>query len=142
MNHYYSFYDYMGDVGKVVSQITNTNKKYDMIVGIKRGGLIFGTHLSHILGVPLEVLQWSSKGVRESSNPHLLTSRNKNVLLVDDILDAGDTLRGVLETYWPMDTACLIFNKSNPWKIEPTYTSWVIDRETFPNYIDFWWEKL
>jgi uncharacterized protein len=57
-------------------QIKSSNKYYNSIYGIKRGGLIPAVILSHKLDIPIV----SRNGI------------NKNTLIVDDICDSGYTL--------------------------------------------------
>ena len=137
----YNYDRYNTDITTLTSKIRKSDIKYDLIVGIAKGGLIPAVHLANVLDVPFAALQWSGKGIRDSSNPHLVCSRGKSVLLVDDILDNGDTIHEVLSTYYPMDTATLVYNCINRWSLVPTYTSWTINRNDTPNWIDFWWEK-
>ena len=137
----YDYHNYDDDIKTLVNKIANSNVKYDIIVGITKGGLIPAVHLANVFNVPFAPLQWSTKGVRDSSNQHLICSKGKNVLLVDDILDNGDTMHEILSTYYPMDTATLIYNCTNRWNLVPTYTSWTINRNETTQWIDFWWEK-
>lgn len=137
----YSFESYHRDLTIVYNNIVNSGITYDIIIGVQRGGLIPAVHLSNLLDVPMQTLQWSRKGnMRESANPHLITSRDKNVLLVDDILDNGHTIHEIHERYWKMDTAVLIYNTKNSFGIVPDYAGWVIDREEIPQWFDYWWE--
>lgn len=68
----------------------------DAIVAPVRGGLMFGVIASHKLNVPLITVNYSSKsGAGDDKNhdniiPDL--SRFKTVLLVDDIIDSGNTM--------------------------------------------------
>jgi hypoxanthine phosphoribosyltransferase len=142
MNIDYNYNNYSEDILTVVNEIKKSKKKYDLIVGIAKGGLIPAVHLANIFDTPLASLQWSGKGVRDCFNQQLLDAKGKNVLLVDDILDNGDTINEVLTVYYPMDTATLIYNSINKHNLEPTYTGWIINRNELPNWFDFWWEKL
>jgi len=58
----------------------------DAIYGVPRGGLILGVALSHALDLPLI----SSLG--------LYDGKRKNLLVVDDISDTGETLTGISDT--------------------------------------------
>lgn len=138
----YTFDNYLRDINVLYDKIVKSGVKYDLIVGIKRGGLVPAVHLSNLLGVPMQSLSWSTKGIRDSSNPHLITSKDKNVLLVDDIIDEGHTIKEIHDTYWKMDTAVLIYNCINRYSLVPTYAAWTINREELPQWIDYWWEKL
>lgn len=143
MNRPYSLYDYKMDFAEMVKYIRNSGKQYDLVIGVQRGGLIPGVHLSHVLGVPFDVLHWSNNGVKESSNPSLITNKGKNILLVDDICDSGITLKEILTRYaeWNLDTAVLVYNNINPHHITPTYYGWEMNRNDVPQWFDFWWEQ-
>ena len=138
----YGYDAYLRDITTLYQNIKNSGKTYDIIIGIQRGGLIPAVHLSNLLDVPMQTLQWSRKGnMREGSNPHLICNRDKNVLLVDDILDIGNTIHEIHEHYWKMDTAVLIHNVENKFNITPDFAAWVINRSELPDWIDYWWEK-
>jgi len=140
----YTFDNYLRDINILYDKIVKSGVKYDMIVGIKRGGLIPAVHLSNLLDVPMQTLIWSANDrIRDQSNPHLVCAKGvKNVLLVDDIIDEGHTIKEIQDTYWKMDTAVLIYNCINRYSLVPTYTAWTINREELPQWIDYWWEKL
>lgn len=138
----YTYEEYLSDIRSIYVNIFRNKIHYDLIIGIQRGGLIPAVHLSNMLDVPMQTIQWSIKGnMREGSNPHLICNKEKNVLLVDDILDNGSTVYQLQERYWKMDTAVLIYNVTNQYSLVPTYTGRTINRETAPEWIDFWWEK-
>lgn len=143
MNRPYSLHDYKMDLAELLKYIRKSGKQYDLIMGIQRGGLIPGVHLSHALGVPFNVIQWSNNGVKESANPHLICNKGKNILLVDDICDSGVTLKEILFRYaeWNLDTAVLIYNNINPHGVVPTYYGWEMNRNDVPQWFDFWWEQ-
>lgn len=138
----YSYDEYLADIRHLYDIILRSKKQYDLIVGVQRGGLIPAVHLSNLLGIPMQTIQWSLKGnMREGANPHLICNKDKNVLLVDDILDNGTTIKQIQERYWEMDTAVLIYNNTNQYSLAPTYAGRTINRQTLPEWIDFWWEK-
>lgn len=70
------------------------------IVPLIRGGLPLGTILSHKLnGLPVFPLQFQTRDykygrrIREVGRMRLLMNKYKNIIVVDDILDTGDTIR-------------------------------------------------
>lgn len=141
-NIQYRYEEYARDIGNLIRAVQDGGADYDLIVGIARGGVIPATHLSYVLEIPMITLQWSMSGVQDRRNEVLWGYRNsRKVLLVDDIIDNGDTVHAIHRNYWPMHTACLIYNSINRWNIVPHYTSWTINREETPNWFDFWWEK-
>ena len=66
----------------------------------------------------------------------------KKILLVDDILDSGRTMRELLED-WGCDRskvamAVLVHNVRQ--ETIPNFFGRTIDRETNTDWVDFWWE--
>lgn len=73
-----------------------------LIVGVSRGGLIPATLLSHRLGIPLCTISVSAyEGTRRTLEKPLVIENwrdrydSDKVLIVDDILDSGDTLTAI-----------------------------------------------
>lgn len=145
MKHFnYNYDNYQDDFCTVVYALEKSNVRYDLVVGIQRGGLIPAVHISNALNIPFASLNWShGEGkVRDSSNPHLRTAleRGRKVLVVDDICDTGITLNEVKTTYPGIDTAVLVYNEENEKQFVPTYYGWKIKRSELPEWLDFWWE--
>tara|TARA_R100000951_G_scaffold50728_3_gene42829 strand:+ start:6175 stop:6645 length:471 start_codon:yes stop_codon:yes gene_type:complete len=81
----------------------------DFIIAISRGGLIPGTMMSHRLRIPLLVVD--VKSYDDKSQTQQLESvinqefrlnkiKDKNVLLVDDICDTGNTIKLLRDRYF------------------------------------------
>jgi len=98
LNQIYSF------LIDIATQIKNRKLKIDTIVGISRGGLIPARFLSDLLLIPdIKIVAagfYSGPNVR-LEKPIIYTSipdeevMNKNILLVDDVADTGETLEAV-----------------------------------------------
>lgn len=74
----------------------------DAVVAPSRGGLLFGVIASHKLNVPLIPIQYSSKegkGDDRNHNNDLPDIEAKTVLLVDDIVDSGQTIKEIIDHY-------------------------------------------
>ena len=89
---------------EIASEIKNKDIKIDTIVGISRGGLIPARFLSDLLLIPdikIVAAGFYSGPNRRMEKPVIYTSipedevRNKNILLVDDVADTGETLEAV-----------------------------------------------
>lgn len=109
---------------ELANVIKKSNKKYDRILAIGRGGLIPGTILSHLLNIDMAVIMTKNfvySHNKEAQSDKLLMSQfaiihklagyynkdedvNKlnsfgevinNVLIVDDIFDSGKTIQEV-----------------------------------------------
>jgi hypoxanthine phosphoribosyltransferase len=82
-------------------KISNDNKKYDLIVGIARGGLTVAHIASDFLKLPVASFTISSyKDLKQQELAEISFHvggdlKNKNILLVDDCSDSGKTfIRG------------------------------------------------
>lgn len=79
----------------------NLKDKFDLVVGISRGGVVPAAILSSYLGLPLEIIKLNFRDdyqKQKFSGPKLLRPidfdfENKRVLLVDDRSNSGATLR-------------------------------------------------
>lgn len=143
---HYSFIDFKQDADSLVEQITNSGKFYDYAVGVVRGGAIPAVYMSHRLGIPMRTVSWSTfhgDQMRESALDIAEDIENgKSVLIIDDILDSGRTMRELLED-WGCDRdkvgiAVLLYNPSQP--IKPDYYGTILDRSVNPEWVHFWWE--
>lgn len=85
---------------QIVEQIKNKNIKIDKIIAISRGGLIPGRIISGILNnsnlSTIRVTFYTKPGVAKDK-PHLAEDlstdvTNKNILVVDDVVESGKTL--------------------------------------------------
>ena len=76
----------------IALQIKESSYKPDVIVGIARGGLIPAVRLSHLLDLPLEVLNLSFRD-GFVTNRVLNLDRYHHILFVDDINDSGKTFK-------------------------------------------------
>lgn len=97
--------DVITDVILLGKHIKSTNIKYDLIIGISRGGLIPAVMLSHYLGVSLLPIAYSaSDGAgdnKEQTNIEILPSFDEGtkILIIDDICDTGNTLKRLHQCY-------------------------------------------
>lgn len=96
---------------QILHKLSHSNNHIDAIIGLSRGGLVPATILAHKLGVR-EVLVHGyhsyddNTNTRDSDNPHgvmyqdvvydlMKGSHGKQILVVDDLCDAGITLQGL-----------------------------------------------
>jgi hypoxanthine phosphoribosyltransferase len=113
---------YWQDIDAQVARIGNSIKRKeitsDIIVGIARGGLIPATLLAYRMNLPICSLQWQSRDLDKSRDYNQLRDilcSFKSIILIDDILDSGNTLReindyiGVLHVKEPDQYAAVNF---------------------------------
>ena len=141
---YYAYEEFKQDTNELVKRIDS--KSYDAIIGIARGGLILAHALSEALEIrnvqTLRTELYDSSVKRDNFLLHDYTSLQdlKNVLVVDDIADSGETLKKVmshLEEKNPtisFDAITIFYKKSSVY--EPTY--W---QKEATEWIDFFWES-
>jgi uncharacterized protein len=87
----------------LASDIQKTDWRPDYIVGLTRGGLVPGVLLSHLLEVPMHTLQVQLRDGNEDCEINCWIPEDvadgKNILIVDDINDTGDTLAWIREDW-------------------------------------------
>ena len=144
MKKIYYAYDEFRDDLKILTQ--KIDESFDVLIPISRGGLSIGQMLGEFYGIR-EVYAINTIAYNETKkldevkvfNIPLLKKEQK-VLIVDDIVDSGDTLvevLSVLKNQYPETTffTASIFYKSTA-LIEPTW--WVKEPK---GWIDFFWSE-
>lgn len=128
---YISWPEYGNLAQALAEKVRATGKQYDLVVGIVRGGIPVAMVVSDHLNVRIDFINVKSySGIQARGSPRILSTltedvRNKNILLVDDLVDQGETMEfvaGFLKKQGPkvVDTAVL-FRK--PWsKMTPDYS--------------------
>lgn len=142
----YTFDCFNEDIEKIYWQIVALNVKYDYIVGLVRGGAIPAVVLSHKFDHEPEVvmLHWSHNAETQEHNAWLPGEirKGKKVLIIDDIVDSGRSIKEVLADWEvtpdQVDIAALIYNTSQDVVVQ--FCGRTIDRDTDVDWINFWWE--
>ncbi len=140
--------DFQEAIHRICTQVRESAIRFDFIVSISRGGLIPGVLLSHNLQIPLRVVEWSTRDTGLKLCPKDIArdaARGKSVLVVDDIVDSGITIRELIDSWELEDTpnikvACVVYNKAQDIVIPDFYYE-VIDKSEDNSWINFWWEK-
>lgn len=94
-------------IKKTALKIKENNKKYDLIIGIKNGGIIPAKLISRELNInDIDFISIKMNQIFTSSN----FTRNKKYLLIDDIYDTGKTFFTVNKFFnsFEYDYVCLI----------------------------------
>jgi hypoxanthine phosphoribosyltransferase len=151
----YNYSDFRDGVESIARQVEESGYEPDLIVGVVRGGSVPAVYLSHRLKIPVQMVHWntrdSSKWGNESNTwiPEEMVGGLK-ILLVDDIVDGGDTIRELLADWQtsvadmgnlPVDNiriACMIYNTSQD--VAPNFFHRTINRHEDQRWVIFPWE--
>jgi len=133
---YLSWAQYGDLVAKLASEVESSREKFDLVVGIARGGIPVAMVISDRLGCKVDFINVKSyTDVGERVKPRILTTiieriAGKRVLVVDDLIDGGDTMDTVTkylaaEKPYGMKTAVLF---TKPWSaFVPDYSLQTVD---------------
>ena len=98
---YLSWAQYGELVTKLADSVNASGEKFDLVVGIARGGIPVAMVVSDRLGSKIDFLNVKSyTDVGERVKPKILTTiieniSGKRVLVVDDLVDGGETMETV-----------------------------------------------
>ena len=155
---YFEWNDIQEMTRRVGDQIKRSNWQPDYIVGLTRGGLVPAVILSHYLGVPCETLKVALRDEEETESNYWMAEdayKDKNILIVDDINDTGDTLLWIQEDwrngYYPFTDrwdsvwgsnvrVAVLHNNASSKFTDVTYVASEIDKSIEPTWIVYPWE--
>jgi uncharacterized protein len=132
-------------VNRLSESIASSGQHYDLVIGIARGGIPVAMVIADRLGSKVDFINVKSyTDIGERIKPKILTTiteaiAGKRVLLVDDLVDAGDTMETVTsylnsENPQLLKTAVLF---TKPWStFVPDFSLQVVD-----NWIVFPYER-
>lgn len=135
----------LGDyVERLANLILSKGESPDLVVGIARGGIPLAMVVADRLGVPIDFVNVKSyAGIHERGPPKILSTlvediRGRSVLVVDDLVDEGDTMDTILAYLAKLSPKKLItavlFIK--PWsRFKPDFYLETVDR-----WVVFPWE--
>jgi len=134
---YVSWPEYGNLAEALAEKVRSSGRKFDLVIGIARGGMPVAMVVSDRLDVRIDFINVKSYvGIGERGVPRILSTltegvRGKQVLVVDDLVDQGDTMQVVKEYLASQDPELLevavLFKK--PWtRTEPDYYLEVVDR--------------
>ena len=121
----------------LAEKVHSSGKRFDLVVGVARGGMPVAMVVSDHLNVRIDFVNVKSYvGIGERGVPKIISTltegiAGKNILIVDDLIDHGDTMM-VVEQYLSgqgpkLLEVAVLFKK--PWtKFEPDYYLEVVDR--------------
>ena len=101
--NYVSWSQYGELVTRLADAIVSSGEKFDLVVGIARGGMPVAMVVADTLGVKVDFLNVKSyTDVGERGKPKILSTitekiAGKKVLVVDDLVDGGATMESITE---------------------------------------------
>lgn len=139
---YISYRKYNKLCKKILNQILNKNEKFEGIICPLYGGFYLADYLRRKLNIPIYFIQISSYNKQNKRGRITINSlvpdldKEKKYLIVDDILDSGETQQAIKNLYFNnfFETAVLVTkikDLSQYFGIYFNSEKWVI----------FWWEK-
>lgn len=142
----YTHEDFDRDMGRLVSQLKD--KEFDLIIGLNRGGCLPAVCLSHALKKPATMIDWSTRDGANISPKSIysyiieVSANYKNVLIVDDLIDSGKSMKALLKpftSYCNVTVATLLHNTDVELGVDH-YHGTAYSRSVEKRYFDFWWE--
>jgi hypoxanthine phosphoribosyltransferase len=137
---YISWSEYGNLAEALAEKVRAAGKKFDLVVGIARGGIPVAMVVSDHLDVKIDFINVKSySDIGKRTSPRILSTltegvQGKSILLVDDLVDQGDTMAFVkrfLVEQKPMTLETAVLFKK-PWsKTEPDYflesvSEWIV----------------
>ena len=153
----YSYNDFQEGINTISRQVERSDFEPDMIIGIVRGGSVPAVYLSHRLNIPVQMVHWNTrdsvKWGKESNCwiPEQIMDEGLKVLIVDDIIDGGDTIRELLADWQssvagmgelPVDNiriCSMIYNTAQ--SVESHFYHQTVDRNEDQRWVIFPWES-
>ena len=156
--------DYKNLVSKICRDITISEWKPDLIVGITRGGLLPAVMISHWLDVKMNSLDISLRdGGDTVSNCGMAEDayEGKKILIVDDINDTGATFNWIMNDWpsiyhpsairWPniwnnnVKFAVVVDNLASKCNVKMDFVGMEVNKAEKDVWIEFpyeeWWTK-
>ncbi len=143
---YLTWKDYGKMATELAGRVLRSRHKFDVVVGIARGGVPLSMVIADELGVRIEIINVKSyNGTRgDRTRPHILSTLTsslggRRVLLVDDLIEEGDTIMAMSKYLLrqkpkSLETA-VMFTK--PWnKVKPDFSLMEVDK-----WVVFPWDR-
>lgn len=142
-------------VDNLIDQVNESGFKPDFLVGVVRGGAIPAVMMSHKMKIPVLMIHWSSRDNMVGGNESVTfvpedVNVGKRVLIVEDIVDEGNTIREILEDWQAcirqelclvnIRVASLVYNTAQELPIKH-YAGLEVDRNTDTQWFVLPWER-
>lgn len=159
MKLYYTWDNVVGACLDLARQIRQDNWQPHYIVGIGRGGLIPATLLSHYMDIPMKTLDVSLRdGGDTVSNCNVSEDayEGKNILVVDDINDEGNTIAWIKQDWqasclpgktqwqkvWGGNVRFAVLTENFSSKEEADYHVWEVNKAEHDCWLVYPWEEF
>lgn len=114
----YSYDDFRAGIEHIAHTVDASDFEPDFLVGIVRGGCVPAVYLSHKLKLPVHMVHWNTRDNTGWGNEHNCWIPEEimggaKVLIVDDIVDGGDTIKELLEDWQTAVAGMGELNKDN-----------------------------
>lgn len=124
----------------LANKIISSSLQFELVIGIARGGIPLAMVVADRLGVKLDIVNVKSYiAINKRKTPKIVSTltekiKGKTILLVDDLVDNGDTMNTVidyLKDEGPLDIKTAVLFKK-PWsKFQPDFfielvTQWIV----------------
>ena len=140
---YYSYDRFRTAIPVVLADINLQKVKYDYICGIVRGGLIPATVLSYNLKIPMFTIDISLRDRTALTIPPEAKKifEKSTVLICDDIIDSGDTIRRIATEIDIRNHDCfgVVYNTESG--VPCRYYTVPIARSKDKRWVSFFWDK-
>ncbi len=138
---------YISDIRKLYAKLSSILSVYQSfnIISINRGGAIPATMISHLTNVPNNIYSIGVKSYNDSNNSkenniivyqdikEIRAVNNKPILIVDDLVDSGESIKYVYDKYCKGNDRDIIlaavYNKNNKFNKE------IIDLKTNVEFV-------
>lgn len=124
--------------------IIEANWKPDIILSINRGGCIPGVYLSHYISVKHKVFDFKDICNTNIDLCKRILDNYKNILIVDDINDTGQTLSSISKYFkdnsQKIKYAVIVDNRSSIFNVD--FYGSQIDKNVDSSWIVFPWENI
>ena len=151
----YTFTDFRDGIQNIAKQIKESGFAPDYLVGIVRGGSVPAVYLSHKLKIPVVMVAWNTRDNTEFGTdsvtwiPEDLLA-GKRIIIVDDIVDGGQTIKELLEDWQKsvlapvphenVRIAAMWYNTAQDVAVDFYHKT--IDRDSDSRWIVFDWEAV
>ncbi len=144
-NHTYISWGSYGKLARSLARsVKASRQRFDLAIGIARGGVPLALVLADELGLRTEIINVKSyTGIKQREKPRILSTltngvKGKRVLLIDDLIDEGDTMKlvtGHIRCMSPTEIKTAVLFKKPQSKFNPDFCLQTVDK-----WIVFPWE--